>query len=53
MPRGTPIVRTTAGQFIGLLLGGLLAAWDWRAVFWINVPMFQMHLFRIPGLRRG
>jgi hypothetical protein len=22
-----------AGMFIGLVAGGLLAAWDWRAVF--------------------
>jgi MFS family permease len=28
-----------AGQFVGLTLGGLLAAWDWRAVFWVNVPV--------------
>ena len=28
-----------AGQFVGLLLGGVLAAWDWRAVFWVNVPI--------------
>jgi MFS family permease len=28
-----------AGQFIGLVAGGLLAAIDWRAVFWINVPI--------------
>ena len=28
-----------AGQFIGLTAGGLLAAWDWRAVFWVNVPV--------------
>ena len=25
-------------MFIGLVLGGLLAAWDWWAVFWINLP---------------
>jgi MFS family permease len=28
-----------AGQFIGLVAGGLLAAIDWRAVFWVNVPV--------------
>src|ERR1700712_385209 len=28
-----------AGQFIGLVAGGLLAVWDWRAVFWVNVPV--------------
>jgi len=28
-----------AGQFLGLALGGLLAVWDWRAVFWVNVPV--------------
>src|ERR1700734_1757712 len=28
-----------AGQFIGLSAGALLAAWDWRAVFWVNVPV--------------
>jgi MFS family permease len=28
-----------AGQFVGLTAGGLLAAWDWRAVFWVNVPV--------------
>ena len=28
-----------AGDFIGLLAGGLLATWDWRAVFWVNVPV--------------
>jgi len=28
-----------AGQFIGLTAGGLLAVWDWRLVFWVNVPV--------------
>ena len=32
-------VAAIAGQFIGLVAGGVLAAWDWRAVFWVNVPV--------------
>jgi MFS family permease len=36
---GTNQVAAIAGQFIGLVAGGLLAAIDWRAVFWINVPV--------------
>ncbi len=32
-------VSGLAGQFIGLVAGGLLAIWDWRAVFWVNVPV--------------
>jgi MFS family permease len=32
-------VAGIAGQFIGLVAGGALAAIDWRAVFWINVPV--------------
>jgi MFS family permease len=32
-------VAALAGQFIGLVAGGLLAAWDWRAIFWVNVPV--------------
>ncbi|MCW2539826.1 MAG: hypothetical protein JWN95_1551 [Frankiales bacterium] len=32
-------VAGLAGQFIGLTAGGILAAIDWRAVFWVNVPV--------------
>ncbi|MEU8791322.1 MFS transporter [Streptomyces sp. NPDC048643] len=32
-------VAALAGMFIGLVAGGLLATWDWRAVFWVNVPV--------------
>jgi MFS family permease len=39
MALGINQIAGISGQFIGLLLGGLLAAWDWRAVFWINVPI--------------
>ncbi|MBV2356259.1 MFS transporter [Streptomyces sp. J2-1] len=41
--RGTALginqITALAGQFLGLLAGGLLAAVDWRAVFWISVPI--------------
>ena len=32
-------VAGLAGQFIGLVAGGLLIAWDRRAVFWGNGPV--------------
>jgi len=32
-------VAALAGMFIGLVAGGVLATWDWRAVFWVNVPV--------------
>jgi len=32
-------VAGLAGMFIGLVAGGLLASLDWRAVFWVNVPV--------------
>src|ERR1700683_4171425 len=32
-------VAAIAGQFIGLVAGGVLAILDWRAVFWVNVPV--------------
>ena len=38
MALGINQVAGISGQFVGLLLGGLLSAWDWRAVFWVNLP---------------
>jgi MFS family permease len=32
-------VAAIAGQFIGLVAGGVLVTFDWRAVFWVNVPV--------------
>jgi MFS family permease len=38
MALGVNQISALAGQFLGLLAGGLLAEIDWRAVFWISVP---------------
>jgi MFS family permease len=39
MALGVNMVSGIAGSFIGLILGGLLAEWDWRTIFWVNVPI--------------
>ncbi len=39
MALGVNQVAAIAGSFIGLVLGGILAEWDWRAVFWVSVPI--------------
>ena len=36
---GINIVAALAGSFIGLVLGGVLADWNWRSIFWVNVPI--------------
>ncbi len=39
MALGINQIAGISGQFLGLLLGGLLSVWDWRAVFWVNLPI--------------
>ncbi|MEV5646641.1 MFS transporter [Nocardia sp. NPDC052254] len=36
---GVNQIAGLAGMFIGLIAGGVLVLWDWRAVFWVNVPV--------------
>jgi len=38
MALGVNQIAALAGQFLGLVVGGLLAEIDWRAVFWVSVP---------------
>jgi MFS family permease len=39
MALGVNIVSALAGTFIGLVAGGILAEWNWRSVFWVNIPL--------------
>lgn len=39
MALGINQVAAIAGSFLGLLIGGVLAEWDWRAIFWVSVPI--------------
>ncbi len=36
---GVNQIAGLSGQFLGLVAGGVLAMIDWRAVFWVNVPI--------------
>jgi MFS family permease len=35
---GVNQVSALAGSFLGLIVGGLMSEWNWRAVFWVSVP---------------
>src|SRR6266566_1964865 len=39
MALGINQVAALAGSFIGLIAGGLLSQWNWRAVFLVSVPL--------------
>ena len=39
MALGVNQIAGLSGQFLGLVAGGVLATVDWRAVFWVNVPI--------------
>src|ERR1700724_180229 len=39
MALGVNMVAAVAGSFLGLLIGGVLSQWDWRAIFWVGVPI--------------
>ncbi len=58
MALGINQVSALTGQFLGLLVGGLLAVVDWRAVFWMNVPigivgtLWSYRSLRDNGVRR-
>ncbi|RZS90356.1 MFS transporter [Motilibacter rhizosphaerae] len=39
MALGINQVAGIAGSFLGLVVGGVLSEWDWRAVFWVSVPL--------------
>ncbi|MDQ1716148.1 MAG: hypothetical protein QOE89_101 [Pseudonocardiales bacterium] len=36
---GVNQVAAIGGSFLGLIIGGLLSQWHWRAVFWVSVPI--------------
>ncbi|MCW2521938.1 MAG: transporter, partial [Frankiales bacterium] len=36
---GVNQVAAIGGSFLGLVIGGLLSQWHWRAVFWVSVPV--------------
>lgn len=45
MALGINQITALMGMFLGLLVGGLLATIDWRAVFWVSVPVGVLGTF--------
>ncbi len=39
MALGVNMVAAVAGSFLGLLIGGALSEWHWKAIFWVGVPI--------------
>ena len=39
MALGINQVAAIAGSFLGLIIGGVLSEWHWRAIFWVSVPI--------------
>lgn len=39
MALGVNMVAAVAGSFLGLLIGGFLSEWNWKAIFWVGVPI--------------
>src|SRR6201993_2394557 len=39
MALGVNMVAAVAGSFLGLLIGGVLSQGDWRAIFWVGLPI--------------
>ena len=37
MALGVNMVAAVAGSFLGLLIGGVLSEWHWKAIFWVGV----------------
>jgi MFS family permease len=42
---GINSIAAIAGSFLGLVIGGLLSEWHWRAVFWVSVPIGVLGAF--------
>lgn len=59
---GINMVAVMSGQFIGLILGGILSVYDWRYVFLVSVPFavigtvwsyWKLEELSIPAARTG